>query len=110
ADLVLDEHPAIQYATRPTTDRVAKLEEALAGNTRALQRDERTGYLRSLLKALDLSPDSQLLVFSKTGVQSAYTSPRNPRALYFDESVVVGYVPRAPGIEMAGRDAQQRAM
>jgi len=104
---VLDEHPAIQYATRPTTDRVAKLEEALAGNTRALQRDERTGYLRSLLKALDLSPDSQLLVFSKTGVQSAYTSPRNPRALYFDESVVVGYVPGAPVIEMAAHDPQQ---
>ena len=28
--------------------------------------------------------DSQLLVFSKTGVQRAYTSPHNPRAIYFD--------------------------
>jgi hypothetical protein len=104
---VLDEHPAIQYATRPTTDRVAKLGEALAGNTRSLQRDPRVGYLHSLLDALDLSPDSQLLVFSKTGVQSAYTSPRNPRALFFDESVVVGYVPGAPVIEMAAHDPQQ---
>ena len=104
---VLDEHPAIQYATRPTTDRVAKLGQALAGHTRSLQRDTRVGYLRSLLEALDLSPDSQLLVFSKTGVQSAYTSPRNPRALFFDESVVVGYVPGAPVIEMAAHDPQQ---
>jgi hypothetical protein len=104
---VLDEHPAIQYATRPTADRVAKLGQALSGNTRSLQRDPRVGYLRSLLEALDLSPDSQLLVFSKTGVQSAYTSPRNPRALFFDESVVVGYVPGAPVIEMAAHDPQQ---
>jgi hypothetical protein len=104
---VLDEHPVIQYATRPTTDRVAKLGQALAANTRSLQRDPRSGYLRSLLEALDLSPDSQLLVFSKTGVQSAYTSPRNPRALFFDKSVVVGYVPGAPVIEMAAHDPQQ---
>lgn len=104
---VLDEHPAIQYATRPTTDRVARLGQALAANTRSLQRDPQTGYLRSLLAALDLSPDSQLLVFSKTGVQSAYTSPRNPRALFFDEAVVVGYVPGAPVIEMAAHDPQQ---
>ena len=48
-----------------------------------------------------------MLVFSKTGVQRAYTSPNNPRALYFDESVVVGYVPGAPVIEMAAHDPQQ---
>ena len=104
---VLDEHPAIQYATRPTTDRLAKLGQALDANSRSLTRDPQTGYLRSLLQALNLSEDSQLLVFSKTGVQSAYTSPKNPRALYFDASVVVGYVPGAPVIEMAAHDPQQ---
>src|SRR5204862_6401096 len=51
--------------------------------------------------------ESQLLLLSKTGVQSAYTSPRNPRALYFDESVAVGYVPNAPVIEIAVHDPQQ---
>jgi hypothetical protein len=49
----------------------------------------------------------QLLVFSKTGVQRAYTSPRNPRALFYNESVVVGYVPGAPLIEIASLDPQQ---
>jgi hypothetical protein len=103
---VLDEHPAIQYA-RDRRRIASRSWRGACREHRALQRDERTGYLRSLLKALDLSPDSQLLVFSKTGVQSAYTSPRNPRALYFDESVVVGYVPGAPVIEMAAHDPQQ---
>jgi hypothetical protein len=103
----LDEHPAIQYATRPTTDRIGKLNETLSASGQSLQRDAQTGYLRSVLQALGLSTDSQLLVFSKTGVQSAYTSPRNPRALYFDESVVVGYVPAAPVIEMAAHDPRQ---
>ena len=104
---VLDEHPAIQYAIRPTTDRVAALNKALAGGERHLQRDAQTGYLRSVLDALGVSVESQLLIFSKTGVQREYTGPRNPRAVYFDESVAVGYLPNAPAIEIAAHDPQQ---
>jgi hypothetical protein len=40
-------------------------------------------------------------------VQRAFTSPRNPRAIYFDQSVAVGYVPGAPLIEIAAHDPQQ---
>src|SRR5689334_21493273 len=98
---VLHEDPRIQYAWRPTTDRVGKLRQALARGERSLQRDPQTRYLRSTLDALGISIDSQLLVFSKTGVQGEYTSPHTPRALYFDESVVVGYVPGAPMLEIA---------
>jgi hypothetical protein len=104
---VLDEHPSIQYAIRPTTDRLAKLNQALGHGGRSLQRDARTGYLLPVLDALGVPAESQLLVFSKTGVQRAHTGPRNPRALFFDESVVVGYVPGAPVIELAAHDPQQ---
>ena len=104
---VLDEHPSIQYAIRPTTDRVAKLNQALTQGGRSLQRDTRTGYLLPVLEALGVPVESQLLVFSKTGVQRAYTSPHNPRAIFFDESVVVAYVPGAPAIELAAHDPQQ---
>jgi hypothetical protein len=103
----LHEHVAIQYAARPTTDRVAKLNQAIGERGRSLQRDPRTGYLLPILKSLGVPVESQLLVFSKTGVQRAYTSPHTPRALYFDESVVVAYVPGAPDIELAAHDAQQ---
>jgi hypothetical protein len=103
----LDEHPSIQYALRPTTDRVAALNQALVQGTKTLQRDARTGYLLPVLDALHIGVDSQILVFSKTGVQGAYTSPRNPRALYFDRSVIVGYVSGAPVLEVAAHDPQQ---
>src|SRR3954465_15630801 len=90
---VLDEHPAIQYSTRPTSDRIAALNKALAQNQRTLQRDPTTGYLRGVLDALGVRKESQLLVFSKTGVQRGFTSPRTPRALYFDQPVAIGYNP-----------------
>ena len=104
---VLDQHPSIQYVTRPTTDRVTKLNEALARSARSLQRDPPNGYLRSVLDALGVPIESQLLVFSKTGVQRVYTGPENPRALFFDDSVVVGYIPGAPFLELAAHDPQQ---
>src|SRR5262245_24490496 len=104
---VLHEHPAIQYSTRPTTDRAATLSDAIARGERTLVRDEKTGYLRSLLEALGVPIESQLLVFSKTVVQRAYTTPRTPRAIYFDRSIAVAYVPGAPALEIAAHDPQQ---
>jgi hypothetical protein len=103
----LDEHPAIQYETRPTTDLVTRLNAALASGSRSLERDARTGYLRAVLNALNIPVESQLLVFSKTGLQREHTGPHNPRALYFNESVVVGYVPGAASLELAAHDPQQ---
>jgi hypothetical protein len=103
----MDAHPAIQYATRQTTDRVTRLNQALAAGTAALRRDAQTGYLKSLLATLDVPLESQLLVFSKTGAQRAITGPLNPRALFFDESVAVGYVPGAQVVEIAAHDPQQ---
>jgi hypothetical protein len=104
---VLHEHPAIQYLTRPTTDRVGALARAIGDGARTLQRDPRTGYLRPILDALGVAVESQLLVFSRTGVQRAHTSPHTPRALFFNRSVVVGYIPGAPMIEIASHDPQQ---
>ncbi len=104
---VLDEHPVIQYASRPTTDRIATLMRAIADGKTALEPDPKTGYLAPLLRALAIPIETQVLVFSKTGVQAAFTGPQNPRALYFDDSVVVGYIPGAPIVEIAAQDAQQ---
>ncbi|MEW6323708.1 MAG: hypothetical protein AB1635_21765 [Acidobacteriota bacterium] len=103
----LDEHPAIAYASRPTTDRVARLDQALGQRGATLERDARTGYLSAVLRALDIPVESQLLVFSKTGLQREHTSPKNPRALYFNEAVVVGYIPGASSLELAAHDPQQ---
>jgi hypothetical protein len=98
---------ALTSAQKPAGDRVAALDQALLQPGRRLSRDPNTGYLRSVLDALGVPVDSQLLVFSKTGVQRAYTGPRNPRALYFNQSVAVGYAPGAPVLELAAHDPQE---
>jgi hypothetical protein len=104
---LLDEHPAIQYATRATTDRIARLNDALASGQSSLTFDAPAGYLRSVLRALNVATETQLLVFSKTGIQASATGPANPRALYYDDSVVVGYIPGARALELTAHDPEQ---
>ena len=104
---VLDEHPAVQYETRPTHDPVARLNDALRSGSRRLTHDTAVGYLRAVLAALEVPAESQVLVFSKSGIQRAFTSPQNPRALYYNRAVVVGYIPGAPVLEIAAQDPQQ---
>ena len=97
-------HPAIQYS-RPSSDPVAVLlrsPKAVSG----LSSDGPSGHLRSILGALDIPVSSQILVFTKGSVQSAIIGPDNPRALYFNESVVVGWVRRG-FVEIAAQDPEQ---
>jgi hypothetical protein len=46
-------------------------------------------------------------VFSKTSFQSARIDPRNPRALYFNDDVQVGFVRGSNLLEVAALDPQQ---
>ena len=49
--------------------------------------------LTAILKSLRLPESSQLLVYSATSLQSGLIRPDNPRALYFNDEVYLGYVP-----------------
>jgi hypothetical protein len=100
-------HPAIGYYTRPTTDLVAELSRHIDDGTVRLTFDEHTGYLRSVLVALHVPIESQMLVMSKTGVQGLHTGPENPRAIFFNDAVTVGYIRGAPLLEFAVHDPQQ---
>jgi hypothetical protein len=104
---LLDEHPAIQYDIRPVHDRVAQLDAELRRGTRTLKAEGQGRYLRAVLDALQVPAASQLLVFSKTGIQGSLTGPRTPRALYYDAEVVVGYIPGARALELAAHDPEQ---
>jgi hypothetical protein len=64
------------------------------------------GYLPALLKALHVPVESQIAVFSKTSIQSLRIEPANPRLLYFNDSVVVGWV-RGGFIELAAQDPER---
>src|SRR5262249_46626920 len=56
---------------------------------------------------LGISPDSQMLVFSKTSNQASRISPEVPRAVYFTDDVAAGYVPGGPSLEVAAVDPNQ---
>jgi len=101
------EHPAIAYFTQPTNDAVANLGRRVESGETRLTFDEGSGYLRSALDALHVPVDSQMLVISKTGVQGLHTDPANPRAIYFNDAVTVGYIRGAPLLEFAVQDPRQ---
>jgi len=79
----------------------------LTAGSASLEFDGRLGFLRSLLTTLNVPVESQILLFSKTGVQHPFTNPENPRALYFNDRVIVGYIPGAPMLEVASHDPRQ---
>ena len=97
-------HPAI-VGLPPAGDAVSRLVQRLTRGEVALERRaDGQGYLASVLAVLDVPVDSQLLVFSKTSVQAARTSPERPRAVYFRDDVMVAHVPGTPGVEAIAID------
>jgi hypothetical protein len=99
------EHPAIRFTMqRDTHDRIAKLDAQLTAGKARLVFDPKLGYVPALLKALDVNADSQVLVFSKTSIQNKYIGPGNPRAIYFNDDTMLGYVPGGELIELMALD------
>jgi len=97
--------PAVAYATQQPHDVIAQLNEKLAAGSTTLAYEPGSGYLRSVLSALDVPVESQIAVFSKTSVQARIISPANPRTLFFNDRVVIGW-PRGGFIEAAALDPQ----
>src|SRR6267378_900277 len=101
------DHPAIQYTTRPLKDRVSELNRRIQTGEVQLKFDGGQGYLRSVLGVLSVPIESQMIVFSKTSIQMLRIDPRNPRSLFFNDSVTVGWVPGGPIVELAAEDPSQ---
>ncbi len=105
AEFPFEQEP-IHYTRQAATDRVAKLQQQIKLGNVQLDADSRGDYLASLLKALEISPSSQSLVFSKTSLQVHAISPETPRAIYFNDDVYVGWVQNGYMIEIASMDDQ----
>src|SRR5262245_61693977 len=101
------DHSAISYSSGPTSDPVSTFDAKLASGSASLKHDESTGYLRSVLEALGVPIESQMMVFSQTSFQASQIRMQNPRALYFTDSVAVGYVRGATLLEVAAQDPRQ---
>jgi hypothetical protein len=90
---------ALGYAGDP----VAALARRIDHGSVRLPFVQPSGYLPALLEALHVPAESQMAVFSKTSIQSLRIEPANPRVLYFNDSVAVGWV-RGGFIELAAQD------
>jgi hypothetical protein len=101
------DHASIQYSSAPTTDRVAQLNEQLQRGKASLRFEPTSGYLESVLQALGVPRESQTLVFSPTSFQSDRISVQNPRAVYFTDTVLVGWVRGGELLEVAAQDPKQ---
>jgi len=102
--LELRNHRNVAYMTATPTDPVARLNERLRRGELRLEAEPTRGYLRSLLAALNVPVESQVLVFSKTSFQAPRIGPQNPRALYFNDQVAVGWVRGGEVLELASQD------
>jgi len=98
---------AIRYSTGETSDLVTDLNRRLEAGTATLTFDETSGYLRSVLKALNVPIESQMLVFSQTSFQAPLINMHNPRAVYFTDTAAVGWVRGGKILEVAAQDPKQ---
>jgi hypothetical protein len=105
----IDREP-INYATAQPHNAVERLQKRLDGGQAKLTFEEGTGYVRSLLRELNVPLSSQMLVFSKTSLQRQRINPRTPRGVYFGDDVYVGFCQKGDLIEVTAVDPQLGAV
>ncbi|WP_406695020.1 hypothetical protein V5E97_28670 [Singulisphaera sp. Ch08] len=98
------ERDPINYGAATPRNVVAKLQDRIAKGDTKLAFEPAQGYLQSLLRELDVPESSQVLVFSKTSMQRQRISPRTPRAIYFNDDVMVGFCVSGQVIEISAVD------
>jgi hypothetical protein len=94
----------IDYAGAETNNPIASLEKRLATGDVKLRYEPKHGYLRSLLQVLDVPVESQVLVFSKTAFNKQLIGPKTPRALYYNDTVSIGWIPCIKALEISAVD------
>ena len=99
-------HPAIKYSTTDSNTVVDELNRKLADGSAKLEFDAKTGYLKSVLDLLKIPVESQVLVYTQTSQQANHITMTNPRAIYFNDEVSVGYIRGAGLLELAAQDAK----
>src|SRR6185295_5364941 len=96
--------PAIRYSTAPLNNAVVDVNRKLEAGAARLTFEGRSGFLRSALEALQIPVDSQLLVFSRLSLQGRRVGEQNPRALFFNDRVALGWVRGGDVLEVAAHD------
>lgn len=103
------DHPAIgyfNYLDHSTRDVVSQLSRRMEQGVVDLKFENGNGYLRSVLELLRVPVESQIAVFSKTSLQAPLIEPKNPRTIFFSDSVSVAWM-RGGFVELASQDPEQ---
>jgi hypothetical protein len=96
----------INYGKAAANNTVARLQQRIDAGQVKLAYEDRVGYLRSLLRELNVPISSQTLVFSKTSLQRERIKPATPRAVYFNDDVYIGYCQNGVVLEVSAIDPQ----
>lgn len=100
----VEEYALIGYEQEARDNRIARLVERMESGEVSLHYEGGRGYLDSFLRELDIDPDSQALVFSKTSLQYPLISALTPRAIYFNDDTYIGFVQNSTIVEIATLD------
>lgn len=104
------EKAPINYGSTQSNDAVAQLMRKIEAGDVKLEFNPRFGWLPALLKQLDIHSESQVLVFSKTSLQLHRIGPRQPRAIYFNDDIYVGYCQNGDVLEIGATDPELGAV
>jgi hypothetical protein len=98
------EYPTIPYSNGKPTDAVTRFWDVMAAGSSSLENVAGTGYLKSVLKALDIPVESQTLVFTRTSFLKGLISAATPRAIYFNDETYLAWIPRSEVLEIVAVD------
>ncbi|MCB1122307.1 MAG: hypothetical protein KJT03_12215 [Verrucomicrobiae bacterium] len=97
AEPIYEQEP-INYYEAEAVDAVARY---FADGVNGWEHRGRPGFLVNFLEAFDIPKESQVLVYSKTSLQVSHIRPENPRAIYFNKDIYVGWVPGGDVLEIS---------
>lgn len=97
AEPIYEQEP-INYYEAELVDEVARY---FANGVEGWEHQGYSGFLEDFLETFDIPPESQVLVYSKTSFQASKIRPENPRAIYFNKDIYVGWVPGGDFLEVS---------
>ena len=99
--------PLAANAAEAPTHSIEALQAKLdAGTVKLTFANDGHGWLQSVLAALGVAQDSQLLTFTRSSLQFDKISPKTPRAIYFGDDVAVAAVVEGHVLEILANDAK----
>jgi hypothetical protein len=98
------EYVGVGYTGLAQHNPIAQLAARVEAGEAQLEFNSDRLHLDSLLEALDIDPASQVLVYSRTSLQGRLIAATTPRALYFNDTTYVGWIPGTAMLEIATTD------